>query len=405
MTRRHGQHETSRAAKKRAAPPEPRTKRIRYAVVGLGHIAQAAVLPSFEHAGENSVLAALVSGDPVKLRTLGRRYGVKALYSYDRFDTLLRSGTIDAVYLCVPNGLHAPFARRAALAGVHVLCEKPLAASEEECREIIEAARRGRALLMTAYRLHFEDANMEAVELVRSGRIGEPRSFSSVFSMQARPGDIRLQRDLGGGSVWDLGVYCVNAARYLFQAEPTEVVAFSTGGTESDERFKEVDEMTSAILRFTGGRLASFTCSFGAADVSSFRIVGTKGDLLCEPAYEYAADLKHVLTIGGRKRERVFPLRDQFAPELVYFSDCILDRAEPEPSGLEGLADVRVIEAIYRSAREGHPVILEPFERARRPGRALEMRRPPVKEPPLVHAVVPHLEGEPPRFTSQRYRA
>jgi glucose-fructose oxidoreductase len=370
----------------------------------LGHIAQAAVLPAFAHAGENSELAALVSGDPVKLRALGRRYGVKALCSYDRFDALLMSGDVDAVYLCVPNSEHRAFAERAAGAGVHVLCEKPLASSEEDCRAIIAAAQRGGARLMTAYRLHFEDANMEAVEIARSGRIGEVRLFSSVFSMQVRPGDVRLERSLGGGAVWDLGVYCVNAARYLFQAEPTEVSAFSTGGADSDARFKEVDEMTAAVLRFPGGRLATFSASFGGSDVSSYRIVGTRGDLLCEPAFEYAGELRHVLTIGGKSRERTFPARDQFAPELVYFSDCVLNRLEPEPSGFEGLADARVVEAIYRSAREGRPIELEPFERARRPGAALEIRRPPIKEPPLVRVAAPHLEGEPPRATSQPYR-
>jgi len=251
---------------------------VRYAVVGLGHIAQVAVLPAFQHAGENSALAALVSDDPVKLKTLGRRYGVKALYSYDRYPQLLKHGVVDAVYIALPNAKHAEFAIPALEAGIHVLCEKPLATSEEDCRLMIEAAQAGRARLMTAYRLHFEDANMEAVRIARSGRIGQPRYFVSTFSQQVRPGDVRLQRGLGGGSLWDMGIYCINAARYLFRSEPEEVSAFTTGGADSDARFKEVDEMCAATLRFPGGRLASFTSSFGASDVSAYRLIGTKGD-------------------------------------------------------------------------------------------------------------------------------
>jgi glucose-fructose oxidoreductase len=367
---------------------------VRYAVVGLGHIAQAAVLPAFEHAGENSRLVALVSDDPVKLKALGRRYGVKALYSYDRYRELLRAGIVDAVYIAVPNAKHAEFAVPALEAGIHVLCEKPLAAGEDDCRRMLDAAARGGARLMTAYRLHFEDANMEAVRLARSGKIGAPRYMISAFSQQVRPGDVRLRRGLGGGSVWDMGIYCINAARYLFGSEPEEVCAFTTGGMDSDARFKEVDEMCSATLRFPGGRLASFTCSFGAADVSSYRLVGTLGEVRCEPAYEYVGDLKLTVTAAGKTKERTFPSRDQFAPELVYFSDCVLAREEPEPSGVEGLADVRVIEALYRSAREGRPIRLGTFEKTRRPGPELEMRRPAVKEPPLVRSEPPSLESD-----------
>ena len=139
--------------------------------------------------------------------------------------------------------------------------------------------------LMTAYRLHFERANLKAIEIATSGTIGEPRLFDSVFTMQVMDKDnIRLSRSKGGGPLWDIGLYCVNAARYLFQAEPEEVLATTANG--GDPRFEEVEEAASAILRFPEGRLATFSCSFGAADVSSYRIVGTKGDLRVEPAYD-----------------------------------------------------------------------------------------------------------------------
>jgi glucose-fructose oxidoreductase len=238
---------------------------------------------------------------------------------------------------------------------------------------------------MTAYRLHFERANLKAVDIVRSGRIGRPRVFDAVFTMQVKdPDNIRLRRKTGGGPVWDIGIYCLNAARYLFQAEPEEVLAFTAGNRAG--RFAEVEEAAAAILRFPDQRLASFTCSFGAADTSTYRIVGTSGDLRVEPAYEYAGELRHVLTVDGRKREQVYPRRDQFGPELVYFSDCILEHVDPEPSGREGLADVRVIRAIYESARTGCAVRLSGFEKRRRPSLEQEIHRPPVKKRKTIRA-------------------
>src|SRR5918999_2939864 len=338
----------------------------RYAVVGLGHIAQVAVLPAFAHA-ENSVLTALVSDDPEKLDKLGRKYKVKAQYSYDQYDECLQSGLVDAVYIALPNHLHREYGERAANAGVHVLCEKPMAVTEEDCLAMISAAEAKQVKLMVAYRLHFEEANLKAIDLVQSGKLGEPRLFDSVFTMTVKEGDIRLNpREQGGGTLYDIGIYCINAVRNLFGAEPMEVVAFSANN--GNPRFLHCEETTSAILRFPGReRLASFTCSFGAADVSSYRVVGTKGDLVMDPAYEYAGELKQRITVNGRSRERTFAKRDQFAPELIHFSECILTGAEPEPSGWEGLADVRVIRALYRSADTAQAVSLEPFSKDDRP--------------------------------------
>jgi glucose-fructose oxidoreductase len=373
------------AAKKQARRS---TQRVRYAVVGLGHIAQVAVLPAFEHAKKNSTLAALVSDDPAKLTKLGRKYGVKNLWTYAQYNECLSSGEIDAVYIALPNDMHLEYTVRAARAGVHVLCEKPLALSERDCEDMIAICGQHEVQLMTAYRLHFERANLKAIEIAASGKIGEPRLFDSVFTMQVKDKEnIRLSHAKGGGPMWDIGVYCTNAARYLFQSEPEEVLAASA--SSGDPRFNEVDEAAAAILRFPGGRLASFACSFGAADFSSYRIVGTKGDLRVEPAYEYAGELKHVLTIGNRHREQTFPKRDQFGPELVYFSNCVIQGIAPEPSGREGLADVRVIEAILKSARKRAAIRLEPFEKQRRPTLAQEMHMPPVSKPEHVRARAP----------------
>src|SRR4030095_159091 len=260
-------------ARRNSSPGKPK---IRYAVVGLGYIAQIAVLPAFAKA-KNSRLVALVSDDPEKLKKLSRKYDVPLTYSYDQYDECLRSGEVDAVYIALPNSMHRDYTVAACRAGIHVLCEKPMAVTESECEDMISAADENDVKLMIAYRLHFEEANLKAVELAQSGKLGEVRAFNSVFTIQVKEGDIRLKKDLGGGTLYDIGIYCKNAAQYIFQAEPIEVAAFDANNGEP--RFEEVDEMTGAILRFPDERLATFTCSFGAADVSSYRIVGTKGSL------------------------------------------------------------------------------------------------------------------------------
>ena len=370
----------------------PRSKRrngrkVRYAVVGLGYIAQAAILPAFAHAA-NAELAAIVSDDPEKRRKLGRKYSVGIRRGYAEYDALLASGEIDAVYIALPNSMHCEYAVRAARAGIHVLCEKPMAVTEEECRDMIRAAAQGNVRMMVAYRLHFDAANLAAVEAVRTGRIGEPRIFESVFTMQVRDeGNIRLKRGLGGGTLYDIGIYCVNAARYLFRSEPEEVAAFSA--SSDDPRFSEVDEMTSAVLRFPGARLAAFSCSFGAADSGSYDLVGTEGTLRVDPAHEYAAKMTVTISARGKTARKTFGKRDQFGPELVYFSDCIRGGRDPEPDGREGLADVRVIRALYESARSRKPVRLDAFEKDARPRPEQEIRRPGLRKPQVVNAQAP----------------
>jgi predicted dehydrogenase len=358
---------------------------VRYAVVGAGYIAQVAVLPAFRHALRNSRLVALFSDDPTKRRELGRKYKIPTVAAYTDFDAILGDGQIDAVYLALPNSMHKEFAIRAAKAGVHVLCEKPLAVTERECRQMIDACQRYHVKLMTAYRLHFDKANLAVVETAKSGKLGSLRYFNSSFSMQVNSPNIRLEHKMGGGPLYDLGVYCINAARYLFGDEPSEVVGVTATG--SDKRFREVEEMVGATLRFPGERLATFVCSFGAADVASYILAGTKGTVTLENAFEYAQPIEMEIAIGDNNRQsRKFAMHDQFAPELLYFSECILRNREPEPSGAEGLMDVRVIEAIYRSARAGKPIKLGKVSKTKRPSGRQQIERPPVSEPRLVHA-------------------
>ena len=368
----------------KSAPP------LRFAVVGLGHIAQAAVLPAFRHARPHVELTALVSGTQAKLARLGRRYKVQHLVSYGDADKLFDSGAVDAVYIATPNTEHAEWAIRAAEAGLHVLCEKPLATSVRDCERMIDACERNNVRLMTAYRLHFERCNLEVADLVRRKRIGEARYFDSQFSMQVKPGNIRTQRELGGGPEWDIGIYCQNAARCVFADEPTQV--WATASNSGDPRFDEIPETVHVILKFPGERIANFICSFGAADRSRYEIVGTRGSVVVEPAYEYAAGLGYELIVGAKKKRKKFSKSDQFAPELVYFAGCIRKGNDPEPSGKEGLIDVAIIEAIHESIDSGSWVELTSSpRRQQRPTLRQEIRRPAVpREPVMVQAESGH---------------
>ncbi|MGH8186706.1 MAG: Gfo/Idh/MocA family protein, partial [Steroidobacteraceae bacterium] len=188
-----------------------------------------------------------------------------------------------------------------------------------------------------------------------------------------------------GGPLYDIGIYCINAARYCLAEDPVQVWATAT--RSGDRRFRKVDETVTAVMRFKDERLATFTCSFGAADRSTYSITGTRGSITVDPAYEYAMGLAYKLRIGERERTKKFGKSDQFAPQLLYFSDCVLNDRDPEPSGADGLADVRVIEGMLRSLPSGRPVSLKMRQRKRRPTLRQEIRRPAVKrEPKLVNA-------------------
>lgn len=358
---------------------------IRYAVVGLGHIAQAAVLPAFAHAKRNSTLSALVSGDPTKRRVLAKKYRIGKTYTYAEYEQCLEH--VDAVYIALPNSMHAEYSIRAAQAGVHVLCEKPMAVTVDECRRMIQACRDHNVKFMVAYRLHFEEINLQAIDFVRNGRIGEPKYFNSSFSLMVRPGNVRTRAAMGGGTLYDIGVYCINAARYLFRDEPTEVLAMTSNS--GAKGLSEIDESCSASLRFDRGRVAAFATSFNASDVGEYRIVGTKGQLHVDPAYAYSQGLAYELTVNGKTTRKRIGRRDQFAAELLYFSDCILNHRSPEPSGEEGMQDVRIVEALYESARTRKAVRIPPITDRNKPDSRQTTRIRGVRKPKPVKAVSP----------------
>jgi predicted dehydrogenase len=308
---------------------------------------------------------------------------VERVCGYEEADLLFRSGDIDAVYIALPNDQHKEWTVRAARAGLHVLCEKPMAVTAKDCEAMIRATAAGRVKLMIAYRLHFEAANLEAATLARRGKLGDLRFFTSDFCMQVRENNIRLKRAKGGGPLYDIGIYCINAARATLNEEPRSV--FATGTRSGDPRFEEIEESVAAMMRFNDERLATFNCSFGGADRSTYTVTGTRGSVTLEPAYEYVEPITSHLRIGGRDRKRRYGKRDQFAAELEYFSRCILGNRDPEPSGTEGLADVRIIEAMHRSIKNGRWVDVRTPGRKRRPTAKQNIRRPPVpSEPELV---------------------
>jgi len=352
-------------------------KKVRYAVVGSGWISQIAFMPGVAQTG-NSELTAIVSGNRENAARLARFYGVEHVFAYQDYDRMLRQGIVDAVYIALPNSLHADYAIRAANAGVHALIEKPLAVSVAECEAMIAAAAKAGVFLMTAYRLHNEPGTLEVLDMIRRGDIGDPRFFTSVFSFQAGVGNHRLKPEHWGGPLQDIGVYCLNAARHVFASEPVEAMAM-TGDGGGDPRFAEVEETISASLRFPGGRIAHFIASFGGDGLDMYRVVGSSGEIEVRPGFSFETATELRLSRGGKLMvEKTFPQVDQFSGQTAYFSDCILKGIRPEADGEEGLADVRALLAIERAARSATSQLIASPPRPVHPTAAMMRSFPPV---------------------------
>ncbi len=356
-------------------------RKVRYAVVGIGWISQTALLPGVEHTG-NSEVVAFVSGHEEKAAKVGEKYGVTALYSYDEYDDLLTSGTIDAVYLATPNFDHVDLSVRTLDTGIHLLLEKPMAVSVEECERIIAASERTGAKLMLAYRLHFEPGTLKAFEVARSGQLGSLRYFNSSFSQPVDYQNHRAKHGYWAGPVPDMGPYPINTARNLFTSEPIEVSAM---GVRTDpERFRDFDDQVAVNLKFSGERIATMLLSYSGADLEDYRIAGTLGDLYSSPAFGMKEGMKHITTINKKESSESFPATDHFGGELKYFSDCILHNRHPEADGEEGMLDIRVIAAVERALQTGQPQTLEPYTRKLRPTQHQVEKLNPTKEPQLI---------------------
>jgi predicted dehydrogenase len=331
-----------------------RTKRVGYAVVGLGHIAERAVLPAFR-AAKKSRLIALVSSDAAKAKRLGRRFRADQCSTYAGLEDCLQNPEIEAVYISTNNSTHREFAVRAANRGKHVICEKPLANSVEECREMVEACRTNGVKLMTAYRKYFEPAAVALKKLITSGKLGRLKLIHSAFTFNLPPEQVwHFRRELaGGGSLWDVGVYCINTIRWLTGLEPVEATGYSW--TADPQRFKEVDESIAFQLKFPAGLYVQGSSSFAAAKASFLQIHGEKGWAALDPAYAYNEERRLFGQIGVKWFGKTYQPIEEFHLELDHLAECILANRDPEPDGVTGLRDVAIMEAIYESASSGRP--------------------------------------------------
>lgn len=336
-------------------------RKVGYAIVGLGYYALEVILPQFVNC-EHSKVVALVSGDPAKAKRVAQQYGVPdhGIYNYQNYDSIRNNPDIDVVYVILPNSMHAEYTIRAAKAGKHVLCEKPMAISSAECEAMIAACKAAGKKLMIGYRCHFEPHNLAAIKLVKDGTLGKPRYVHSEHGfVQGDPSKWRLKKALsGGGSLMDMGIYSLQAARYMTGEEPTSV--FARESTDrSDPRFHEVEDLIEWTLTFPSGAMAACMSSYSSGH-NHIRLTGTKGWVDLEPATSYR-DQKMRVHVKDDEHEVTPPPgpgANMFAAQLDHMAECMMTGATPIVPGEEGLRDLRIIEAIYRSAASGQVVKL-----------------------------------------------
>jgi predicted dehydrogenase len=322
-----------------------------YAVIGLGRIA-GHFMPG-SRLTSNSQITGLVSGHRDKANRIAAEYGVaqNSIYSYENFDEIAHNPAVDAVYVALPNSMHAEYTIRAAKAGKHVLCEKPMATSVADCEAMIAACKAANVKLMIAYRCHYDPTHLRAIKLIRDGSLGQVQAIESSFGFNIAPGEWRLSKKLaGGGPLYDVGIYSLNACRYLTGEEPEHISAYASV-IDHDGRFNEVEENVSWAMRFPSGIVASCATTYGAPMDGFFRVHGSKGWLEVDQAFVYEG-LHLRAQFGGTKLDEPNPARDpsQFQAEAEHFSHCLQNNLEPQSPGEEGLRDMGYITEIYRSA-------------------------------------------------------
>jgi glucose-fructose oxidoreductase len=348
-------------------------KQIGYAVVGTGAVVELAVLPAFAHAGSDLRLTAIVSTDRARAEALAQEHRATA-YHLDEFRQCLQRVDVHAVYIALPSSMHCDYAVEAARAGAHVLVERPMAVMADECRRMLRTSQTNRVKLMVAYHLQFHPGHARLMQLVRGGGLGTPKTISSDLTLRVRdPEDVRLQRRLGGGTMYDLGVSVIFAARTLFAAEPAQVMAMTARMTR---RYGgDADESTVALIRLPEDRLTHLHTSFGEEPEAVLTVFGDDGYARLSGAYDASQPSTLEVVRGGRREAEAFEPVDAHARELEYFAGCILRDTAPEPSGIDGLQDTRIVEAIYRSARDGRPVTLPRLARVDAPPAEQELRK------------------------------
>jgi predicted dehydrogenase len=356
-------HPTEREDSPLFTPAAP-DKRIGFAIVGLGHLTLDQLLPAFQHC-KFAKPVALVSGDAEKARKVATQYGIEAkkIYGYENFDLIRNNKEVDVVYIVLPNSMHEEFTVRAAKAGKHVLCEKPMSTSAESCQRMIDACKQAGKKLMVAYRIQYEPHNRQIMKWVREKHFGTVKLIDAFNAQNiGDPAQWRLKKAMGGGALPDVGIYCLNTARFILGEEPESVLA-TAYSTPNDNRFTEVDEHVLFQLRFPSGTLVSCGTSFGVHESRRYRCYGTKGAWFgMDPAFSYEGLRMEMSQAIGKQEWRQHPYlgsKNQFALEMDHLATCIAEDKEPYTKGEEGWQDVRIIEAIYTSAREGKIVPLE----------------------------------------------
>lgn len=343
-------------------PPMPPEKKLGWAIVGLGKFATQQLIPSFGEC-KRSKLVALVSGDRGKAERIARQYGVnpKNIYNYQNYDTIRNNPEVDVIYIVLPNGMHAEYTIRGAQAGKHIMCEKPMANTVEECQAMIDACRKAGRKLMIAYRAQYEPYNLAAIAIARGPQkqLGKLKAIVADHGRILDPSDPadrwRMDKKLaGGGSLVDIGIYSLQAARYITGEEPVEISAMMYS-TPNDPRFREVEENVNFILRFPSGVLANCTSSYGYSDVKRYRVFGADGYLELDPATDY---YEHRLKIGlkDKTEERQIQEKNQFALEIDHLSECVMQNKTTQTPGEEGLQDVKLMRLIYEAARTGKTI-------------------------------------------------
>ena len=326
-----------------------------WCIVGLGRISMEHFMPGVTNS-KNGRLTALVSGHREKAEKQAAMYNVPSpsIYSYDNYDEIARNREIDGVYIALPNSMHAEYTIRAARAGKHVLCEKPMATSIEDCRRMIEESAKHHVKLMIAYRCQYQPQHLKAIELIRSGQIGQVQVIESAFGFPIQPGEWRLNKKMaGGGPLLDVGIYALNACRYLSGEEPMDIRA-NASTIDKDGRFAEVEENDGWTMRFPSGILASCTTTYGGDTGGGgfFKVHGSKGWVAMEPAFPYNGMRLTAHLQDGQDLDMPDPQKDpaQFTTQADYFADCVWNNREPKTDGQEGLRDMTYISQIYEAA-------------------------------------------------------
>lgn len=350
-----------------APPPNPDgpSQRVGFAVMGLGRLALCNILPAFAQS-KHARLTGLISGDPEKMRVIASQYGVPkdSCYSYSDLAKLRDNRNIQVVYVVLPNALHRDAVVNAAQAGKHVLCEKPMATNADEARAMIEACQRANVKLMIAYRCQYEVNNRELAKRARAGEFGQIQMVDAINTQnQGDPAQWRQVKKLaGGGSLPDVGLYCLNTTRALLGEEPIEVSA-SIYSPDNDPRFKEVESNVSFTLRFPSGVIANCATSYSLHEHRNLRVLGSKGTAEIANAFGYEGQKLQVTRREGQAEansQLTLGLKNQFSLEIDHMALCVRSNVKPRTPGEEGLQDQLIMAAIYESARTARPVKLTP---------------------------------------------